>query len=147
MIFSRNKLKVELNGGVMPFKAHKHDAGFDLAIPSSIELAPFERKTIDLRIRVLIPRGFVGLIFPRSSMTLQGVGVPTGVIDAGYTGHIKLVLVNRSSKTKLFAATERVAQLLIVPVPSFQLVEDSISDCKTVRGTAGFGSSGKFTEA
>ena len=147
MIFMRHKLKVELNGGVLPFKAHKHDAGFDLAIPDSVELAPFERKTVDLRVRVLIPRGFVGLIFPRSSMTLQGVGVPTGVIDAGYTGHIRLVLVNRSSKPKLFVATERVAQLLIVPVLSFKLVEDIISDCKTVRGAAGFGSSGKFTEA
>ena len=142
----RHKLKLELNGGVIPYKPHKHDAGLDLAIPDGVELAPYERKTIDLRIRVLIPRGFVGLIFPRSSITLQGVDVPTGVIDAGYTGHIKVVLVNRTSKTKLFAATERVAQLLVMPVPSFKLVFDTISDYKTSRGARGFGSSGKLAE-
>lgn len=142
----RRKLKIELDGGVVPYKGHKFDAGFDLAIPDSIELSPWERKTIDLKIRVLIPRGYVGLIFPRSSITLQGVGVPTGVIDAGYTGHIKVVLVNRTSKTKLFAATERVAQLVVMPVPSFKLVFDTISEYKTLRGKAGFGSSGKLTE-
>ena len=146
MIFSRRKLKLEIDGGVIPYKGHKFDAGFDLAIPDSLELAPFERKTIDLKIRVLIPHGFVGLIFPRSSITLQGVGVPTGVIDAGYTGHIKVVLVNRTSKTKLFAATERVAQLVVMPVPSFKLVFDTISEYKSARGAAGFGSSGKLTE-
>ena len=142
----RRKIKLEINGGVIPYKAHKHDAGFDLAIPESVDLASFERKTIDLKIRVLIPRGYVGLIFPRSSITQQGVVVPTGVIDAGYTGHIKVVLVNRTSKTKLFVASERVAQLLVMPVPSFKLVFDTISDYKKSRGARGFGSSGKLAE-
>ena len=106
----RRKLKIELDGGVMPYKGHKFDAGFDLAVPDSLELAP------------------------------------SGVIDAGYTGHIKVVLVNRTSKTKLFAATERVAQLVVMPVPSFKLVFDTISEYKTLRGKAGFGSSGRLTE-
>lgn len=141
----RRKLMVEAAaGGVLPARAHGDDAGFDLAIPHALHVAPGHRVTVDFRIRVLVPRGFVGLILPRSSLTAEGVDVLPGVIDAGYTGFIKATVANRTRKDAALVASQRIAQLVVLPLPSFSVVRGKVRDVDTERGTCGFGSTGRW---
>lgn len=130
-------------GGFLPVKAHRWDAGWDLALPSDEELQPGERRRIDLCVRVAVPRGRMGLILPRSSLNAQGIDCVTGVIDAGYTGTISVILVNRTRGTVLLTRSQRVAQLVITGAGQMRLtagVVDGVSE----RGSGGFGSSGKW---
>ena len=140
--FRRLVVQVE-DGGYLPVKAHKWDAGWDLSLPSDEELQPGERRRIDLCVRVAVPRGCMGLILPRSSLNAQGIDCVTGVIDAGYTGTISVVLVNRTRGTVLLTRSQRVAQLVIAGASTMRMtagVVDGVSE----RGSGGFGSSGRW---
>ena len=96
---------------------------------------------VDTGAHVLIPDGYVGLVQPRSSYSAAGVGTVTGVIDAGYTGSISVVLSSKSD-LKIYAGS-RIAQLVIVPLPGVRLVEGDVMAHKSERGCGGFGSSGR----
>lgn len=124
-------------------RAHAHDAGWDLAIPHDEELQAGERRRIDLLIRVAIPRGHAGLILPRSSMSAEGIDCALGVIDAGYTGTISVILINRTRNTALLSASQRVAQLVVTSISTMALAAGTV-DRDTARGNDGFGSSGKW---
>lgn len=125
----RRKLMVEAAaGGFLPARAHGDDAGFDLAIPHELHIAPGHRVTVDFRIRVLVPRGFVGLILPRSSLTAEGVDVLPGVIDAGYTGFIRATVANHTGRDALLEDSQRIAQLIILPLPQFKAVRGRVKD-------------------
>ena len=140
----RRKLMVEAAaGGFLPARAHGDDAGFDLAIPHALHVAPGHRVTVDFRIRVLVPRGFAGLILPRSSLTAEGIDVLPGVIDAGYTGFIKATVANRTRKDASLVASQRIAQLVVLPLPLFKVVRGAVRDADTERGAQGFGSTGR----
>ena len=80
---------------------------------------------------------------PRSSMSRRGLVTFIGVIDSGYTGVIQICMQNINQKEKAFVYSgERIAQLVIVPIAKFGLVEvDFIAE--TERGNGGFGSTGK----
>lgn len=129
----------------LPAYQHESDAGLDLHAAESVVLAPGERAVIGTGIAVAVPEGFVGLTAPRSGLAAR-IGLSTvnapGVIDAGYRGELKLVLVNLDPSQKIeIARGERVAQLLLVPVVRAEVVEVeelSASD----RGDAGLGSTG-----
>ena len=90
---------------------------------------------------VLIPEGYVGLLCPRSSFNIKGIGTPVGVVDAGYTGSIRVVL-EPFNVTKVFKGN-KIAQLVILPLPKIVMVEGKVIGVKTDRGDRGFGSSGK----
>lgn len=127
-----------------PQRAHHTDAGIDLRSRTDTVLAPGEWAMIPTGIAVAIPEGHAGLVAPRSGLAVRhGVSVVNGpgVIDAGYRGEIKVILINHSSDPLLLARGDRVAQLVVVPVALPELVEvDELPD--SVRGTGGFGSSG-----
>ncbi|MDY6322432.1 MAG: hypothetical protein SPL30_05915 [Succinivibrio sp.] len=140
------KLEFEIDdvwGGIAPVKAHPDDAGFDLAIPEDFEMDGACMLTACTGVHVLIPAGFYGLILPRSSMSARMVYCVTGVIDAGYTGEICVSLFNASGKRQTFKAGDRIAQLVLVPSPAFELAQGEIKSVKTERGAHGFGSSGR----
>lgn len=147
--FLKRKINVVLlNGACMPSKAHEDDAGFDLYVPAGlpdgqIEIDCNAPVTISTQLRVEIPNGYVGLVMPRSSMSRRGLVTFIGVIDSGYTGVIQICMQNINQKEKAFVYSgERIAQLVIVPIAKFGLVEvDFIAD--TERGNGGFGSTGK----
>lgn len=84
------KFKV-LNGGKLPTRAHREDAGFDLYSPFDVVMYD-DTNIIRLRVCVEIPKGYVGFIMGRSSLNKKGVICLTGVIDSGYTGEIAVVL-------------------------------------------------------
>ncbi|MEX2655338.1 MAG: dUTP diphosphatase [Acidimicrobiia bacterium] len=128
-----------------PSQAHPGDAGFDLVTAEDVELAPGERRIVPTGLAVAIPEGFAGLVLPRSGHAARhGVGVVNspGLIDSGYRGEIKVILINHGSESVAFARGERIAQLMISPVPTVELKEVVDLD-ETERGSGGFGSSGR----
>lgn len=125
-------------GAFTPYKAHIYDAGFDLYAMKDqvIKLTTI----VDTGVHMDIPNGYVGLVFPRSSMSKNNYITPTGVIDSGYTGSIKVTLKRPVFWHKKIKEGDRIAQLVIVPVPQFELKFGSMR--KTDRGVNGFGSTG-----
>lgn len=128
-------------GAYAPAKAHDSDAGFDLACKEDQMLEPKVTNVIDTGVHILIPEGYVGLVCPRSSFNVKGIGTPIGVVDAGYTGSIRVVL-EPFNLTKIFRGN-RVAQLVILPLPQVKLVPGEVIGAKTERSANGFGSSGE----
>jgi dUTP pyrophosphatase len=128
-----------------PTQAHPGDAGFDLVTAVDVELKPGAREVIPTGLAVAIPPGFAGLVLPRSGHAARhGVGVVNspGLIDSGYRGEIKVILVNHGSEPVRFERGERIAQLVVSPVPTVELIEVDELDT-TTRGDGGFGSSGR----
>ena len=130
----------------MPTRAHDADAGLDLrcAHKLGIILLPGKRELVNTGVAVNIPAGYVGLVHPRSGWAHKyGITVNNapGTVDAGYTGTIKVNLINHGQDAVSIGYGERIAQLLIqrVELPELELV-DSLDT--TTRGTAGHGSTG-----
>ena len=135
------QIKYELDeGAYAPMRAHDSDAGFDLSCMEDQVLVPNVANTIDTGVHVLIPEGFVGLLCPRSSFNVKGIGIPIGVVDAGYTGSIRVVLEPFNVK-KIFKGN-RIAQLVILPLPNIKMIEGKVIGVDTHRGDGGFGSTG-----
>ena len=126
---------------VIPNYSKPGDAGMDLVITSIIK-----ENTLDVSygfgIAVEIPEGFVGLVFPRSSIRNQDLILSNsvGVIDSGYRGELQATF----KKTGLhkYEVGDRGAQIMIIPYPPIQFEEvEELSN--TERGEGGFGSTGK----
>lgn len=128
-----------------PTRAYPGDAGLDLYAREPVRLEPGERTVVATGIAVAIPRGHAGLVVPRSGLAARsGIGVVNapGLIDAGYRGEVKVILVNHGSDRVEIARAERIAQLLVVPAPEVELVEVEQLE-ESERGSGGFGSSGR----
>ena len=101
---------------VMPTKAHKSDAGFDLTSVEDITIEPNYRHAIDTGIAVEIPMGHFGMVLGRSGNTCRkGCGGQTGIIDTGYYDAIKVMAFNTTDEQIKINKGDRVGQLLIVP--------------------------------
>ena len=131
-------------GAVLPAQAYPGDAGLDLAACEGTTLGPGERATVPTGIAVEIPEGFAGFVQPRSGLAARhGIGVVNspGLIDSGYRGEIRVVLLNTDTRTTFtIEPGMRIAQLVVVPVAAVRPVEVeslAVSD----RGAQGFGSS------
>lgn len=126
-----------------PRYSHKGDAGLDLFSVIDWTLKAGEVKPIPTGIQVAIPEGYVGLIWDKSGISLKGVHRLAGVIDSGYRGEVRVVMVNLSQEPFLIQKGMKVAQLLIQPVSEVRVVEsDELRG--TSRGEKGFGSTGKY---
>jgi dUTP pyrophosphatase len=89
-----------------------------------------------------VPKGFVGLIWPRSGHAVKkGLDTMAGVIDAPYRGEVKVLLVNHSSDYQYYSPGDKIAQILIQRIDDFTPVVYNDLD-ETSRGENGFGSSG-----
>lgn len=131
-----------------PRYEHPGDAGLDLRTREDVVLAPQERLAVPTGVALALPRGYVGLVCPRSGLALRsGLGIVNGpgVIDAGYRGEIRVVLVNHDAHEPIrLSRGDRIAQLLVTPVAAVRLVEvDSLPGSH--RGEGGFGSTGGFS--
>lgn len=130
---------------VVPQYAKVGDAGLDLTAVS-VELLGKGKVAYGTGLAFEIPDGYVGLLFPRSSIHKYSLDLTNcvGVIDSGYRGEVKAVfrLTDYGHFDKMYSSGERVAQLLILPYPAVTLREvDELSDSE--RGFGGFGSTGK----
>jgi len=130
---------------VLPESAYPGDAGFDLVACERVELRPGERALVPTGIAVAIPAGYAGLVVPRSGLALRhGISLVNtpGIIDSGYRGELRVIAINTDrSETFVVEAGMRIAQLVVVAVPTLALAEEDVLP-ETVRGTSGFGSSG-----
>jgi len=149
------KLKCVLDeGAYIPEKAHDTDAGFDLRTPVDFSVSGaiqylFNQDIkigmiiVDTGVHIEIPKGYVGMIKTKSGINTKRNILTEGVVDAGYTGSIKVKMYNFGSKEQLFKAGDKITQLVIIPIHEaneFEVV-DSLED--TERGTGGFGSTGR----
>lgn len=120
------------------------DAGVDLRATEAVTLAPGQRTLIPTGIAVAIPEGYAGFVQPRSGMAInKGLGLlnSPGLIDSGYRGEIKVIAINLDSQPLEIARGDRIAQLVILPVPEVEYEEvEALPDSE--RGAGGFGSTG-----
>ena len=125
-----------------PRQGKRSDAGYDLTSIQEYELDAGERQDFGTGIAVAIPEGYVGYIKPRSGLALRhGIDVLGGVIDSGYRGEIRVILLNTGTETFLVQAGDRIAQLVIQPVAHVEFIEVPFLET-SVRGISGFGSTG-----
>jgi len=139
------RIKKLSENAVIPTYAKDGDAGMDL-VATSIKFDGTQI-TYGTGLAMEIPEGFVGLVFPRSSIRKTDLSLSNsvGVIDSGYRGEIQATF-NQKSLSKdgqiLYGVGDRIMQIMIIPHPPVQFIEvNELSD--TLRGEGGFGSTGK----
>lgn len=140
-------MKIVYNG---PFEKPSYktegSAGLDLRNNELVDLIMDSDETCEFStgVKVEIPKGYVGLIFPRSSLGFSKITSlvnGTGVIDSDYRGEIRIKLINKGQNKVIIKSGERVCQMVIVPcfVENLEFVDELSS---TERGDNGFGSTG-----
>lgn len=136
---------------VLPVRAHKSDAGLDLTctkIESGVNDAREMLLVYHTDLAVEIPEGYVGLIFPRSSIYTKSISQTNcvGVVDSNYRGELRVVFrPTISGVPEFYKVGERFAQLVIVPYLNAEVVEaEELSESE--RGENGFGSTGNTNE-
>jgi dUTP pyrophosphatase len=127
----------------LPVYGHKGDAGMDLFACVQMALLPLQPAAVPTGIQIAVPENHVGLIWDKSGISLQGVHRLAGVVDSGYRGEVKVVLINLSREEIVIEKGMKIAQMLIQPVSAVTVKETDDLD-KTVRGENGFGSTGRF---
>jgi dUTP diphosphatase len=129
---------------IVPVRAYPGDAGLDLAACDRVELGPGERAVVATGLAVAIPDGYAGFVQPRSGLASRhGISVVNapGLIDSGYRGEVRVVLLNTDrSETFVVEPGMRIAQLVVLEVPQLELVETEELP-GSERGVRGFGSS------
>lgn len=147
------KIKKLREEAVIPAYAHATDAGLDLVAVSKT-FDDFGNVVYGFGLAVEIPEGFVGLLFPRSSIFRENLDLSNsvGVIDSGYRGEIQakfkpalrfeLPKEPKDLRWNGYQVGERVVQLVVLPCPRVEIVEvEELSESD--RGERGFGSTGK----
>ena len=138
----RLEAEIEISTGLLPTRQTNGSAGYDLAATQFAQVK--DRLTLDLGIKIKLPPNHCALIVPRSGLDINNnVFVPrVRVIDADYRGPVMVDLENRGSEPFDIKPGDRIAQMLVVPVPpvNWQRIEKIQDD--TERGEKGFGSTG-----
>ena len=138
------RIKKLKENAVIPTYAKDGDAGMDLTITKEIENTSFS-VSYGFGIAMEIPKGYVGLVFPRSSIRKYELVLSNsvGVIDSGYRGEIMATFnYSNSESDETYSVGDRICQLMIVPYPKIDFIlSDDLSE--TERGDGGFGSTGK----
>lgn len=129
---------------MLPQRAYAHDAGLDLAACERVVLGPGERATVGTGLGVAVPEGYAGFVQPRSGLaSTHGIAVVNspGLIDTGYRGELRVVLLNTDREQSFEVEPGmRIAQLVILPLPRVELrVVEELPPSE--RGECGFGSS------
>lgn len=151
------KIKKLHTDAVIPQYAKYGDAGMDLVATEVIKDTP-EHITYGTGIALEIPEGFVGLVFPRSSIrkTELQLSNSVGVIDSGYRGELQATFNKIFGSERFYDETkntehtsnefykvgDRIAQIIILPYPTIRF-EEAEELSSTERGEGGFGSTGK----
>ncbi len=139
------KLKVKCvhKDARLPVYGHKGDAGLDIFSVNNCILEPGRVLPVPTGIKIALPKDYVGLIWDKSGISLKGVHCLAGVVDCGYRGEIKVVMINLGNKPFIIDKGMKIAQLLVQPVQKVEIVElDGLDN--TTRGENGFGSTGKY---
>ena len=129
----------------LPTYAREGDAGLDLQAAEAATLEPGGRALIPTGLAVAIPAGYAAFVLPRSGLALRHgltcLNTP-GLVDSGYRGEIKVLLINHDRVPVTIARGERIAQLVVQRVERAELIE--VQELPpSERGAGGFGSTGR----
>jgi dUTP pyrophosphatase len=128
----------------LPTYAREGDAGLDLCAAQELTLEPGARGVVGSGLAIAIPPGYAGLMLPRSGLALtHGLTVlnSPGLVDAGYRGEVKILLINHGATPVTVTRGQRVAQLVIQRVERVEPIE--VPELPpSERGAGGFGSTG-----
>ena len=141
--FMKIRVKSLSGNAKLPSFAHGTDAGADLFSAENLKLEPGKRALVSTGIALEIPEGFAGLIWDKSGIASKsGISTMAGVIDSGYRGEIKVLLVNLSDTEYKIEEGDKIAQILFQKIehPDFEEVQEL---SKADRGEKGFGSTGR----
>jgi len=141
---------------IIPTKKYSSDAGFDIYAFESMIIPPWERRAVLTKISFTVPEGTYGRIAPRSGLsireckadkTIGGIDIGAGVIDEGYRGEVKIIMINNSNEEYTVKRGDRIAQLILERHACDAEIHE-VSNLDQIagqsdRGTKGFGSSGK----
>ena len=136
-------MKIKLDKGAqMPTRAHKWDAGLDLYSTENADIPPYSAVTVGTGVHIKLDPYTVGLLTSKSGLMAKHGITSRGTIDCGYTGEIRVTLINHSDKWYYISKGDKVSQLVVIPIhlPELELV-DELED--TERGNNGFGSTGR----
>lgn len=138
------KVKLMNEYAQLPTRGSKDAAGLDLYCPFHIKVPADSQKKIPLGLAVEIPKGYMGLLVPRSSMSKTPLRCANsvGIIDADYRGELSIAYENVSCNDYTIFRGDRIAQLIIVPIAVVD-VEEARTLSETERGDGGYGSTGK----
>lgn len=130
-------------GARVPTRAHSTDAGFDLYSREEKFVPAHGSAVFDTGVHVAIPAGMAGLLVSKSGLNTKCNITSTGLIDAGYTGSIRVKLYNHGNTPYMVYAGDKISQLVVIPIftPSLEIVSEFTE--RTERGENGFGSSGR----
>jgi dUTP pyrophosphatase len=136
------KFKKLHESAIVPSYSHPDDAGFGIYASESKILKPMEYYTVSTSISSEIPNDYFVSIRDRSSMAIKGLHVLGGVIDAGYRGEWKVIIINFGKEEYKIEIGDKIAQGILQnsTQPKIEIAED-LSD--TTRGSGGFGSTGR----
>lgn len=126
----------------LPSRGSTKAAGYDLYSTESMVILPGRRAVVPTGISIGMPEGCYGRIAPRSGLAVKhGIQVGAGVVDADYTGELKVVLFNHDVQPYVIKTGYRIAQLILEQniTPT---IEEVYSIEESVRGDGGFGSTG-----
>lgn len=141
------RVKKLREGALLPTYGTAQAAGADLyaCLEAPLTIAPGETAWVPTGLALEVPEGCAGLVYARSGLATKRGLAPAnkvGVIDSDYRGEITVVLYNHGSEAQSISSGERIAQLIITPVLTPAYTEtDRLTE--TLRGTGGFGSTGK----
>lgn len=137
-----NKLICPVDGPRAPAYQHPGDAGADLCAAEPAVIPARGRELVATGIRLELPEGHVGLIWPRSGLAVKkGIDCGAGVVDCHYRGEIKVLLFNHTDEAFEVKPGDRIAQILIQKVETVDFIPvESLGS--TARGAGGFGSTG-----
>jgi len=136
------QLKVKKNhpDAVLPQKAYKGDAGWDVFSVEDVSLLPQEVREVDIGISIEIPESYFIWPVARSVQRRRGIFLSGGIIDSGYRKNLTLIITNLSKKIYEIKKGDKIGQLIILPNYAF-MVREVLELSKSVRGEKGFGSS------
>ncbi|MEY3470997.1 MAG: hypothetical protein RLZZ223_347 [Candidatus Parcubacteria bacterium] len=128
----------------LPSYSYDTDAGMDLYALEEVIFQPGEQRIIPTGLAIDLPKGYAALFWDKSSIAsqklLKSLG---GVIDSGYSGEMKIILINLSNQVQIIQKGAKFIQLLIQKIEHAQIevVDELVS---SGRGKGGFGSTGSF---
>ncbi len=136
------EVRVE-TAGHLPEYGSAAAAGADLRASEAVVIAPGARAAVPTGLRLEIPAGHVGLIWPRSGLAVKhGIDTLAGVVDSDYRGEVRVVLINHGREAFAVQPGDRIAQILVQKVERAAfLAAPEITE--TARGAGGFGSTGR----
>lgn len=131
---------------IIPKYAHSTDSGMDIFAIDNHSLYSSNTVRVRTGLQMILPSGYEAQIRPKSGLSLKGLHIHLGTIDNGYEGEIMINVCCLNNREYVIKKGEKIDQIVIQKVESFEVEEVFEIDDKTSRGQGGFGSTGLLSE-